>query len=221
MSGVPNYFGWMGLGDWGSSTNVMDFHIRSLLRDHRTAVPVAVRSVSGGGVGAAPTVSVQPLVDMSNGFNSTTRHGVINNIPVARTQGGTNAIICDPKAGDIGIMVVADRDISAFKANKGSQSNPGSRRMGNLADGVYIGGQIINPAVPDQYIQFTETGVRIIDKNGCSIVTDSGKVTVTGADQVAVNPGSGFLFLGGTGDDGTYAFVETVSGPSSKVKAKL
>ncbi len=212
MTDKEGWYGWMGLSDHTSETNAMDFHIRTLLRQHRTAVPVVVTAVHGGGVGPAPTIDAQVLVDMTDGFGNATDHQVISGIATTRNQGGGNAVINDPKVGDVGFVVVADRDISALKANNGAKSNPGSRRMGNLADSVYIGA-MINPANPDQGVQFTTDGIRIFDKNGQSIEMKPG--------SIAINPGGGDVFLGGNGSDGSYALVETVSGPSVNVKAKI
>jgi hypothetical protein len=205
-------YGQKGLVDDSSSLNVMQFAIRQALQKHRTVVHVVVKAVHGGGVGPAPTVDVQPLVNMTDGQGNAAPHGIISGIGTTRNQGGSGAIINDPRPGDIGVVVVGDRDSSALRANKGKASNPGSRRMGNLADGTYIGATI-NPANPDQAVQFTETGLRIFDKNGNVLMMDAGKFYL--------KPGGPTLFLGGTGDDGAYDFVMTESGPSSNVKAKL
>lgn len=206
------FFGQKGLSDGASDANVMDFAIRMALLRHRTAVHVVVKAVHGGGVGPAPTVDVQPLVHMTDGQGNSAPHGIISGVGTTRNQGGNGAIINDPQVGDIGIIVVGDRDVSALKANKGQPSNPGSRRTGNLADSTYIGATI-NPANPEQSVQFTETGLRIFDKNGNILVMDAG--------TFYLKPGGPTLFLGGDGGDGAYDFVQTLSGPSSNVKAKL
>jgi hypothetical protein len=117
------------------------------------------------------------MVKQMDGSGNASSHGVIYGIPVARNQGGGNAIINDPKVGDIGHMVVSDRDISSVQSNNGGESNPGSFRRHDLADGVYHSA-MLNPANPSQYMVFTATGVTIVDQNGNSIVMGPGSITI-------------------------------------------
>jgi hypothetical protein len=177
---TEGFYGWKGLADDTSEFNATQFQIKMALRQHRTGIPVRVIAVHGGGVGPAPTVDVQPIVNLTDGRGNQTPAGIVYGVACTRNQGGGNAVINDPKPGDVGHIVVADRDISSAKANNGGQSNPGSRRMGNLADGIYIGA-VLNPANPDQYVQFTETGVKVADKNGNVIETSGDAVTITTA----------------------------------------
>lgn len=181
---TTGYFGQMGRSDDGTDLDAIRFLIRQELAMVRTGIPVKVVAVHGGGVGPAPTVDVQPLINQTDGQGNQTPHGTIFGIPVTRNQGGGNAVINDPKVGDVGKMVIADRDLSAIKANDGAQSNPGSFRRHNLADGVYIGA-MLNPANPDQAVQFTETGVVMFDKNGNKVEFSSGSVTIT-TDELRV-----------------------------------
>lgn len=160
-----DYTGQQGTTDATSGHNVRQFQIKQALARVRTMVPVKVLAVHGGGLGPPPTVDVQPMVNMTDGLGNATPHGTIYNIPVARNQGGSNAIICDPKVNDVGTLVVADRDISSLKANKGAQSNPGSFRRFDLADGVYHA-SILSQATPNQVFQFTDDGVTVADMNG-------------------------------------------------------
>jgi hypothetical protein len=177
---TDGFFGQQGRSDDGTELDAIRFLIRQELAMVRTGIPVKVVAVHGGGVGPAPTVDVQPLVNQTDGQGNQTPHGVIFGVPVTRNQGGGNAVINDPKVGDVGKMVIADRDLSAIKANDGKQSNPGSFRRHNLADGVYIGA-MLNPANPDQAVQFTDTGMVMFDKNGNKIEFASGSITITTA----------------------------------------
>ncbi len=131
------YFGQAGLTAASSDLNALTFLIRQELSKVRTNVPVKIVAVHGGGVGAAPTVDVQPLIKQTDGQGNSTDHGIIYNIPVSRSQGGGSAIINDPKVGDIGHMSISDRDTSALKANQGKTSTPGSQRMHDMSDGIY------------------------------------------------------------------------------------
>lgn len=168
------------------------FIIRQMISKLGTMKVVQVVTVHGGGLAATGTVDVMPLVSQIDGNNNTQPHGVVYGLPYFRIQGGTNAIICDPVVGDIGYVVVSDRDISSVKKNASSitgsanpspsnQVTPGSARRNDLADGVYVGG-ILN-ATPKQIIQFTTTGITIADMNGNQIVMGPGSVNIIGVLQ--------------------------------------
>jgi hypothetical protein len=82
-------------------------------------------------------------------------------------------VIIDPKVGDIGLCIFADRDISSVKANvaalrggKGSVT-PGSGRRFDMADGLYVGG-LLN-GVPTQYVQFSASGINIVSPTKVTI----------------------------------------------------
>src|SRR5262249_24754419 len=143
---------------------VTAFIVQQMLALARTAIPVKiVDATNTGGLSPVGFVDVMPLVNQVDGVGNQTPHGTVFGLPYLRLQGGSNAVIMDPQVGDIGIAVVADRDISAVKSSKG-QANPGSRRRFSLADGIYIGG-ILN-GTPKQYITFTSAGVKMADGNG-------------------------------------------------------
>lgn len=179
MTGSQGFYGQQGLTDAGSDFNRHSFAIKQELGNVRTGMPVKVIAVHGGGIGAAPTVDVQPLINQIDGQGNSTPHGTIFGIPVSRSQGGGNAIINDPVAGDVGWMAVSDRDISSLKANAGAQSNPGSFRRFSPSDGVYHGA-ILNPANPTQYVAFTATGIVIFDKNGNTITMGPSGINMNG-----------------------------------------
>ncbi len=155
---------------------------------------VQVKRVHGGAGVLAPagTVDVLPLVSMIDGFvdpksgqmGHSIPHAIVYGLQYFRLQGGTNAVILDPAIGDIGMAILSDRDISSVVQNKG-QANPGSQRRFDLADGVYVGG-ILN-GTPTQYVQFTATGINIVDRNGNSIQMGvSGINFFTSVGQVSI-----------------------------------
>lgn len=98
------------------------------------------------------------MVDQIDGLGVPVPHVTLFNIPYFRAQGGQNAIILDPQAGDIGICVFASRDISKVKSSKKS-SPPDSLRQFSYSDGLYIGG-VLN-GQPTQYVQFSTAGIKI------------------------------------------------------------
>ena len=142
-----------------SEFNAISFLVNQILAGKNFSTLVKVKSVTNpGSVSPVGFVDVQPLVNMMDGDNNAIPHGIVSNIPYFRMQGGADAIILDPKVGDIGIAVFADRDISAVKASKAA-ANPGSMRRSDMADGMYIGG-FLN-GTPTQYVQFSSAGIKI------------------------------------------------------------
>lgn len=172
------YSGQLGLTDDKSDFNSMAFIIEQMLGLVRTCTLVKVVAVDGVGADSpVGFVDAQPLIMQMDGVGQTTAHGVVLNLPYFRLQGGTNAVVIDPQVGDIGLAVISDRDASAVKAGK-AEGPPGSYRRFSLADGIYIGG-ILN-GTPDQYVAFTEAGIKLADRNGNVIEMKAGGITITG-----------------------------------------
>lgn len=232
------FSGQQGLTDDTSEFNKQAFLVRQILGRVRTMLPVQVMAVTTTGL-VAPVgfVNVQPMVNMVDSGGNATQHGIIQNIPYSRIQGGKNAIIMDPQIGDIGWCGFADRDISSVKANK-AISNPGSFRRFDMADGIYLGG-ILNQA-PTQYLRFVQdgdgnpAGIEVVDAlgnniktssagiawtdlNGNTIISDSSGITINGVliDQSQNVTASGEGSFGGGGQ-----FVKLADGTNAtKLKA--
>lgn len=144
----------------GSPFNENLFLIRQVLAGISTAKLVQIVAVTNaGGVSPVGFVDVLPLVNQLDGNNNAVPHGVVHNLPYFRLQGGTDAVILDPKVGDIGAAIFSDRDISAVKSSK-AQANPGSKRQFDMADGLYIGGYL--NGVPQQYVRFSGAGISVV-----------------------------------------------------------
>lgn len=147
---------------WGDYNNII-FVIRQAMVKLQTATLVRVEScTNNGGVSPVGYVDVTPLVNQVDGAGNPTPHATIFGLPYLRIQGGANAIIIDPKPGDIGMAAFASRDISKVKATK-QQANPGSLRTYDYADGMYLGGML--NGTPTQYIRFTDTGIELVAAN--------------------------------------------------------
>lgn len=180
--------------DTGSELNSMVFVFARLMARSATVKVVQVKGVTPGTNGAPGTVDVLPLVMMIDGQGNASSHGTIYGMPYWQLQSGSFAVVLPPKVGDIGVCVVADRDISSVKANR-KESPPGSFRQFDMADGIYIGG-ILNGA-PTGFIKFTDTGLDIEDGLGNKIVTSASGVDFTAARLTC----TGQIIAGfGTGD---------------------
>ena len=160
-----------------SDLNTYLFIASQVLNRANTATLVKVVSVTNsGGLVAAGSVDVHPLVNQLDGQNNAIPHGTIHRLPYFRLQGGSNAIILDPQVGDIGIAVFADHDISSVVATK-AQANPGSKRRFDMADGLYLGG-FLN-GVPTQYFQFNASGISVVSNT---------KITLQAPDIEIIGP---------------------------------
>lgn len=167
--------GTMGLSSGDSEFNALTFLVRQMLNGVRTATLVQVVSVTNaGGVEAVGFVDIQILVQRVDGAGQVIDAGIVHDVPYLRLQGGANAVILDPQVGDIGIALMADRDISAVVATK-AQAAPGSNRKHDAADALYLGG-VLN-GVPQQYVRFAAGGVEVVSPT---------KVTVRAPDVALV-----------------------------------
>ena len=182
MSGTNGFPGQLGIKDVGSRFNHHDFHIDQKLGRRRTAHPVKVIAVNSDG-----SVDVQPLVNQVDGLGNSTPHGTVHNIQVHNFSGGNGTVLVTPAKGDMGLMVICDRDISAVVSAKGP-ANPGSSRQHDFSDGVYIGGFGSMNGTPSQSIVMTANGITITGN-----VTITGNLGVTG--EVAAKSGGANIHL--------------------------
>lgn len=156
--------------DVASDYATFEFIVTALLSRTATAQLVAVRAcTNNGALSPWGTVDVVPLVNQVAGDGTNVPHGTLYRLPYFRNQSGGDAIIIDPKPGDIGLAVFAMRDISAVKsdpvsaaenANGTAGTPPGSTRQYDMADGLYFGG-FLN-AAPTQYVRFSSTGIELV-----------------------------------------------------------
>ncbi len=193
--GVP---GWQTHPDYMSEHAQQRFMIEQILGEISTATLVKVTKVENKGeVKAVGKVQVLPLVNMTDGRGNKQEHEPINDIPYWRYQGGSSkAIIMDPKVGDIGILVSADRDTSAVRKSK-KQANPGSFRRFDPADGMFIGCMLGEK--PTCYIQFTDDDkINMSPDNGTTVLSiEAGKITIKATEIVH----NGKVYLGGSKDE--------------------
>lgn len=191
--------------DPGASANdlaELQFLVASMISRVRTCMPVRVVACTvAGEVGPIGRVDVLPLVQQVDGNGQAWPHATIYNVPYLRQQGGANAVICDPQAGDIGLIAVCDRDISAAKASAG-EAPPGSRRRHDMSDAVYL--HTIIGATPTQFVRFHAGGIEVLSPNAVHIqapgVTIDGPTTINGDVTINGNTtASGDLTASGSG----------------------
>lgn len=174
--------------------NALSFLVRQIVNGNWTLTLGLVKEVHGGGVGSPPTVDVQPMVNEMDGRGQSTPHGVIYGLPVLRLQGGAGAVILDPKAGDIGVLATASRDISSVVNNR-APSNPGSFRTFDPADGIFVGGLL--GAAPTRYVQIGEDGISIVLSESVKLVLAEDGITLTAGSAVLKVGSDGLITLNG------------------------
>lgn len=147
---------------WGEYNNII-FAVQQAINKLQTSTLVRIEACTNDGdLSPVGFADVTPLVNQIDGAGNPTPHVTVYGLPYLRMQGGTSAIIMDPKPGDIGVAVFASRDISKVKLAK-DQANPGSFRSYDFADGIYLGG-LLN-GTPEQYIRFDDSGISVVAGN--------------------------------------------------------
>ncbi len=142
-----------------SSFSAQLFFVWQILSKISTVQLVEVMAVTNAGaLSAVGFVDVRVLTNQMTGERKAIPHETIYGIPYFRLQGGGDAVILDPKVGDIGMCGFAQRDISIVKKTK-ARANPGSKRMFDWADGLYFGGML--NGVPTQYVRFSASGIEV------------------------------------------------------------
>ncbi|MCU5775131.1 Gp138 family membrane-puncturing spike protein [Erwiniaceae bacterium BAC15a-03b] len=130
-------------------------------------------------------VSVKPIVDGFTGNGDRITNEPIHGVPVWRLQRGASAVMMPPIAGDIGLIAMCDRDITAVKKTKDS-ALPGSNRTHSYSDAIYLGG-VLN-AEPSQFVKFSNDGIDIVSPLLVSIHAPS--VEVNAQQAFTVNAAS-------------------------------
>lgn len=159
----------------------MEFILERLIGRAYTITLVKVHEVQPGGTGPVGFLSATDLIQQMDGNNQGIPNEPMENLPYFRLQGGTNAIIMDPKSGDIGLAAFARRDISELKQNK-TEGPPPSLRTHDVSDGLYLGG-LLNGA-PSQWIQFLDSGIHI--KATDTVTIDAPRLKVNGEVEDSV-----------------------------------
>lgn len=195
------YWGRSGLGS--NLNTIMNGRIQDHIRKIGPSMLVQVKAVHAGAASITGMVDVQPMVHQQDKQGKPHPRQIIHNVPYLRIQGGTSALIIDPKPGDIGFIIISGRDHTHAVTNR-QPSPPASFRQFAMQDCVYVGGFLNNG--PDQFIQATDEGWRIVtpgtlDIQASGITADcdfktSGDVVAGGVSlknhvHAGVQPGGG------------------------------
>jgi hypothetical protein len=123
-------------------------------------------------------VEVQPLIKIVTVQNSTMSRHPLANIPVLSIGGGGYHINFPLKAGDLGWICAADRDISTFMETL-QESPPNSTRLHDFGDSVFV---------PDVFRQYT---ISSEDSSNAAMVIQSTDSTV----RIALSESNGQIKL--------------------------
>jgi hypothetical protein len=216
---------------------LLQFIISQYVAQMATATLVRVIScTNSGGLSPWGMVDVQPVISQLAGDNTAVQHQRIFRLPYCRIQGGKNAVIIDPEAGDLGAAIFAARDISALKQQEAIDQvaagdirgvPPSSDRQFSMADGLYLGG-FLN-AVPEQFVRFSTDGIEVVSPTKIRLaaptieIAATGSVSVTATSSVTVDSPTNDIKGGGTKIDNktflthTHSGVQTGTGNSGPV----
>lgn len=143
--------------DRNSEVNQISFQIRQMMGHLHVAhlVKVVAVDIKNDHVGM---VSVTPMTHQRLASEAFLPHGTQHELPYFRIQGGSNAVIIDPKIGDIGVAIYCDRDITKVKITR-DNAGPDSYRQHAMEDGLYLGGFLNGK--PEQFVEFKEDGIHL------------------------------------------------------------
>jgi len=159
---------------------------RMLGRVHTTQLVrvLAVRPT----VGKVGFVDVLPQVQETDTARKVIEQSPIYNVPFFRYQGGPSAVVLDPAVGDLGLVNIAERDITSVKAT--AQQGPAATdRRHDIADALYIGG-VLNPE-PTQYVRFQPNA------GGIDIHTPA-SINITADEDITLDAGGSITLHSGT-----------------------
>lgn len=164
--------------DTSSEANAQQFLMHQFLMGKAFITIALVTSVNSSG----EVVSVKPMVEGFTGGGDRIPSGVVSGVPVWRLQRGASAVIMPPVVGDIGLIAICDRDITAVKATK-EAALPGSNRTHSYSDAIYLGG-VLN-AEPSQYVKFSNDGIDIVSP--LVVQVNGNKVVINADEKISLN----------------------------------
>ncbi len=127
--------------------------------------------------GTPAVVQVQPLIKIAGTSGESFSRGQVASVPVCQIGGGGFLLNFSLSAGDIGLLIASDRDISNFMET-GQESAPNTFRIKSFSDGFFL------PIVLDGYTPATE-GVSLQNYDGSvKISLDSSQININGLTEL-------------------------------------
>ncbi|HDT0786504.1 TPA: hypothetical protein QIC19_003062 [Klebsiella aerogenes] len=122
------------------------------------------------------TLTVLPLVNDVDASGRTIVNQNVYQIPYLRYQAGNSAIKMEPRVGDIGLVVICDKDTTNVRNTRAGGPSPTQRRH-SFADAVYLTAIASLNGEPTEFIEFTGSGINIhsggeVNINGLRILPD-------------------------------------------------
>ncbi|HBS6385864.1 TPA: hypothetical protein MAM39_002510 [Klebsiella pneumoniae] len=140
---------------------------------------VLVREVEGD------VLTVLPLVNDVDVSGRAIANQDVYQIPYLRLQAGNSAVKMTPRIGDIGLVIVCDKDTTNVRASRQSGPPPTQRRH-SYSDAVYITAIASLNDEPTEFAEFTGSGINIkspgvVNINGLKILANGELQLVDGS----------------------------------------
>lgn len=147
------------------------------------------------------TVSLQPAIQAVLTDNSFKTLPQLLNVPVLELGGNGLSIKIPLKAGDTGIVIFCDRDITLFKQEK-KNTQPNTLRKHDLADGIFVPMRFGNAGSSNVLIQNDDGSTQLeITSSGINVkgnITVDGTITATDVSTNSVASLNTHIHSGGT-----------------------
>lgn len=159
--------------------NALDYIIDQKLLKLNTMIPGKVISVEG----QTATVEIA-IKDISFTTGIVNKSLQLKNVPIIQMQYGSTAIITEPQAGDLGLLIFSKKDISDLKERKDS-APPGTLRTFDLSDAVFLPG-LVPSKTPDTTITVSDGNIEINVKNKSKITVSDSQIEINEQDVAKV-----------------------------------
>lgn len=154
---------------------------------------VLVREVEGG------VLTVLPLVNDVDVSGRAIANQDVYQIPYLRLQAGNSAVKMEPRTGDIGLVVICDKDTTNVRETRAEGPAP-TQRHHSYSDAMYITAIASMNGEPTEFAEFTGSGINIkspgvVDINGLKVHPD-GKLELVDGSIVDGHSHGGVQFGG-------------------------
>jgi hypothetical protein len=153
--------------------------IAEFFQNFRTIVPGKVISVSGN----VATIQVA-IQDLDASGNPIEGEVTLYSVPIMMLGGSSNYVTCQISTGDLGLLLVCDRDITAFKSSQ--QISPvSSFGVANLEYSLFLPGSFL-PAYAGVKLKSSTSVLAQVGSNTINL-TSSGAVVTIGSSTLNIS----------------------------------